>query len=95
MARWTDEDLLAIEYALETGVLATPTDTIIDVDSIPEWHEVFEPMAFPARLEYWGSTRLGDIQLRFIIPSKWSSMIEALQTATRRNLIVNLREFEG
>jgi len=92
MTRWSDEDIEAIEYALDAGIIATPRDSIIDADSIPEWTVVFDPLTFPATLESWASTRLGDIQLRFIIPRQWEATIEGINRASRRRLIVTIRE---
>jgi len=91
--KWSAEDLAAIEQAMEMGIITIPKHEVgyLPLDSLAE---PFEPMSFPAELRQWSSTRMGDIEVKFIIPSQWVGSLVMIQTAMRRRLVVSLQEYD-
>lgn len=93
MSRWTDDDIFAVEDAIDRGIITVPRDTIIDNPGYPD-DQQFVPMSFPAELKWWGSVRTGDIEIRLVVPNQWVSLIQEMQTAMRKRLVVHLTDFD-
>lgn len=91
--KWNDEDIYAVEEAVELGIIKVPKDTIIEP---LEWenHDPFHPISVPATLTNWQSTRLGDVEIKFVIPYRWSTNVSEIATAMRKRLIIHIMEFD-
>jgi hypothetical protein len=89
--KWKDEDVSALRWAIEAGVISLEA-----ADDSPEAadDEPFTPFAFPAELRYWGATRTGDIEVKLIVPNKWRSSISDMQLALRKRLVIHIQEWE-